>query len=150
MRRFIDSIGNDSNHPLYSNQQDDGEGTTTSSRRKQDTSDGDIRKAFRSLARKFHPDKNPDDSDAEKIQRSTGGLCHSQIQRRKKVRYVRPQWAGIPFGPGGFQGVNISLDDLFGGGFDGIFNNSWIIKESQPEVTILSIVGPLPSSNGRF
>ena len=29
-------------------------------------SDGDIRKAFRSLARKFHPDKNPDDSDAEK------------------------------------------------------------------------------------
>ena len=28
-------------------------------------SDGDIRTAFRSLARTFHPDKNPDDSDAE-------------------------------------------------------------------------------------
>ena len=54
-------------------------------------SDGDIRKAFRSLARKFHPDKNPDDSGAEKIQRSTGGLCHSfKSGGEKKVRYVRP------------------------------------------------------------
>ncbi|MEC9137513.1 MAG: DnaJ domain-containing protein, partial [Candidatus Thermoplasmatota archaeon] len=28
------------------------------------TSD-DIKRAFRSLARKFHPDKNPDDPDSE-------------------------------------------------------------------------------------
>ena len=30
---------------------------------------------------------------------------------------------GSPFGPGGFQGVNINLDDLFGGGgFESIFS----------------------------
>ena len=28
-------------------------------------SDGDITKAFRSLARKYHPDKNPGDAKAE-------------------------------------------------------------------------------------
>ena len=41
-------------------------------------SDSDIKKAFRSKAREFHPDKNPDDPDAEaQIQRSSGSLRHS-------------------------------------------------------------------------
>ena len=30
-----------------------------------DASGSDIKNAFRSLARKFHPDKNPDNPDAE-------------------------------------------------------------------------------------
>ena len=30
---------------------------------------------------------------------------------------------GSPWGSGGFQGVNISIDDLFGGGFDSIFSS---------------------------
>ena len=29
---------------------------------------------------------------------------------------------GSPFGPGGFEGVNINLDDLFSGGFESIFS----------------------------
>ena len=32
------------------------------------------------------------------------------------------QPGGSPFGPGGFQGVNINLDDLFGGGIESIFS----------------------------
>ena len=88
-------------------------------------SDGDIRKAFRSLARKFHPDKNPDDSDAEKkfkeVQEAYAILSNPE-EKRKYDMFGHNGPGGSPFGPGGFQGVNISLDDLFGGGFDGIFN----------------------------
>ena len=88
-------------------------------------SEGDITKAFRSLARKYHPDKNPDDSEAEKkfkeVQEAFAILSNKE-ERRKYDTFGHSGPGSSPFGPGGFQGVNISLDDLFGGGFDGIFN----------------------------
>ena len=88
-------------------------------------SDGDITKAFRSLARKYHPDKNPDDAEAEKkfkeVQEAFAILSNKD-ERRKYDTFGHSGPGSSPFGPGGFQGVNISLDDLFGGGVDGIFN----------------------------
>ena len=88
-------------------------------------SDEEITKAFRSLARKFHPDKNPDDAEAEKkfkeVQEAFAILSNKE-ERRKYDTFGHSGPGSSPFGPSGFQGVNISLDDLFGGGFDGIFN----------------------------
>tara|TARA_B100001142_G_scaffold125277_2_gene127189 strand:+ start:24292 stop:25431 length:1140 start_codon:yes stop_codon:yes gene_type:complete len=88
-------------------------------------SEGDITSAFRSLARKYHPDKNPDDPKAEKkfkeVQEAYA-ILSNQEERRKYDTFGHGGPGSSPFGPGGFQGVNISLDDLFGGGFDGIFN----------------------------
>jgi DnaJ-class molecular chaperone len=102
----------------------------------------DIKKAYRSLARKFHPDVNPGDKTAEakfkEIQQAYDVL--SNPEKRSLYDQVghaafqgygsagpRPQateW-GDQAG-GGFESVNINLDDILsgnahGGGFGGIF-----------------------------
>ena len=84
-------------------------------------SEDEIKKAFRSLARKHHPDKNPDDPDAERlfkeVQEAYAVLSNPE-QRGQYDMFGHDSPGGSPFGPGGFQGVNINLDDLFSGGFD--------------------------------
>ncbi len=88
-------------------------------------SDTEIKRAFRSLARKYHPDKNPEDPEAEmkfkEIQEAYAILSNPE-ERRKYDMFGHDRPGGSPFGSGGFQGVNISFDDLFGGGFESIFS----------------------------
>ena len=90
-----------------------------------DATDSEIKRAFRSLARKHHPDKNPDDPESEKrfkeVQEAYAVLTNPE-ERRKYDTFGHEQPGGSPFGPSGFQGVNISIDDLFGGGFESIFS----------------------------
>ena len=49
-------------------------------------SDSDITKAFRSLARKYHPDKNPDDTEAERkfkeVQEAYAILSNKEERRK--------------------------------------------------------------------
>ena len=91
-----------------------------------DASDADLKKAFRSLARRHHPDKNPDDSDAEhlfkEVQEAYAVLSNPE-QRRQYDMFGHDAPGGSPFGPGGFEGVNINIDDLFSGGFESIFSS---------------------------
>ena len=87
--------------------------------------DSDIKKAFRSLARKFHPDKNPDEPEAEmkfKELQEAYTILSNPEERRKYDMFGHNRPGGSPFGPRGFQGVNINFDDLFGGGFESIFS----------------------------
>lgn len=90
-----------------------------------DASDAELKKSFRSLARKYHPDKNPDDDEAEmlfkELQEAYAVLSNPE-QRRQYDMFGHDSPGGSPFGPGGFEGVNINLDDLFSGGFESIFS----------------------------
>ena len=89
-------------------------------------SDSDLKKAFRSKAREFHPDKNPDDSEAEarfKEVQEAYAILSNPDERRKYDMFGHDRPGGSPWGAGGFQGVNISIDDIFGGGFDSIFSS---------------------------
>ena len=85
--------------------------------------DQELKKAFRSLARKYHPDKNPDDEEAEakfkEVQEAYAILSNSE-QRRQYDTFGHNRPGGDPFS-GGFQGVNINFEDIFGDGLDSIF-----------------------------
>ena len=86
--------------------------------------DSELKKAFRSMARKYHPDKN-DATDADErfkeIQEAYAVLSDSQ-KRAQFDRFGHNAPGGSPFGAGGFQGFNINLDDILGGDlFSNIF-----------------------------
>ena len=90
-----------------------------------EATDSEIKRAFRSLAREHHPDKTPDDPESERrfkeVQEAYAVLSDRE-ERKKYDTFGHEQPGGSPFGPSGFQGVNISIDDLFGGGFESIFS----------------------------
>jgi len=77
----------------------------------------DLKNAFRSLARKYHPDRSTE-ADAEdkfkEIQEAYAILSDSQ-KREQYDRFGHQGAGGNPFGGfGGSGGFNINLEDLFG------------------------------------
>ncbi|MEW6611419.1 MAG: molecular chaperone DnaJ [Pseudomonadota bacterium] len=93
-------------------------------------SEAELKKAYRRLAMKYHPDRNPDDHEAEErfkeISEAYEVLCDSQ----KRAAYDQFGHAGVGAGEGGFGGgfggfgglgdiFNDIFGDAFGRGFGG-------------------------------
>jgi curved DNA-binding protein len=100
----------------------------------------EIRKAYRELARKYHPDLHPDDESAKEMFKKVQAafdVLNDQSKREMYDRYGSAfegvagggpagGWGG-PGGPGGgFPGGEIDLESLFGGagGFGDIFGRA--------------------------
>ena len=92
------------------------------------SSDDDIKKAYRKLAGKYHPDRNPGDSEAIVLFKETTEAFEILSNPEKRTQYDRYGHAGLNFGgtQPGYQDVNdifnafgSAFGDLFGGGGGG-------------------------------
>tara|TARA_B100001109_G_scaffold254003_1_gene252762 strand:+ start:512 stop:1669 length:1158 start_codon:yes stop_codon:yes gene_type:complete len=74
----------------------------------------EIKKAYRKLALKFHPDKNPDNKEAEEKFKEAAEAYEILSNPEKKSRYDQFGHAGMggAAGGGGFGG-GMSMDDIF-------------------------------------
>ncbi len=98
---------------------------------KKGASDDEIKKAFRKLAMKYHPDKNPGDKSAEEKFKEINEAYAVLSDPEKKDKYDRYGHAGVDpnagFGGGGFGGGFggfggfEDIFDMFGGAFGGGF-----------------------------
>ena len=83
----------------------------------------EIKKAYRKLAVKYHPDKNPGNKEAEEKFKEAAEAYAVLSDADKKAKYDRFGHAGVdgagPDFSGGFGNLNDILNDLFGGGFGG-------------------------------
>jgi molecular chaperone DnaJ len=87
-------------------------------------SDADIKKAFRRLAMKFHPDRNPDDAEAEANFKEAKEAFEVLSNANKRAAYDQFGHAGVEqsaggggFGGGGFgDAFSDIFGDIFGGG----------------------------------
>jgi molecular chaperone DnaJ len=87
-----------------------------------DASQDEIKKAYRKKAMKYHPDRNPDDPDAESKFKAAAEAYEVLSSDKKRQRYDRfgHQGVGTNGGAGqpGFQDINDIFDafgDIFGG-----------------------------------
>jgi molecular chaperone DnaJ len=97
-------------------------------------SDDEIKKAYRKLAIKYHPDKNPDDKAAEEKFKEAAEAYEVLSNAEKRQRYDQYGHAGVGGAAGGGNyGGGMNMDDIFsqfgdifggGGGFGGFGGSS--------------------------
>ena len=88
-------------------------------------SEAELKKAYRRLAMKYHPDRNPDDKDAEDKFKEANEAYEVLSDAQKRAAYdqyghagVDPQMGG---GGGGFGGGGANFSDIFGDVFSDFF-----------------------------
>jgi molecular chaperone DnaJ len=112
----------------------------------------EIKKAYRKLAIKYHPDKNPGDKAAEDKFKEAASAYEILSDPEKKARYDQFGHAGPGMGGGGFQGGGMNMEDIFsqfgdifgeafgggafGGGFGGQRGRGRVIKGSNLRVRL--------------
>lgn len=89
-----------------------------------DASERDIKKAYKRLAMKFHPDRNPGDKEAEAKFKEVKEAYEILTDDQKKAAYDQYGHAAFEqggMGGGGFGGGGADFSDIFGDVFGDIF-----------------------------
>src|ERR1700685_2440356 len=96
---------------------------------KRDAAEADIKKAYRRLAMKHHPDRNPDDKKSEEQFKEAKEAYEVLTDAKKRATYDQFGHAGVDAhaagarGPGGAGfDPNDIFGDLFGEAFGDIFS----------------------------
>lgn len=98
----------------------------------------EIKKAYRKLAVKYHPDKNPGDKSAEEKFKEAAEAYAILSDPDKKARYDQFGHAGVegagPDFSGGYDDINDILKEFFGRGFGGFGGFGGGRGQQQPRV----------------
>ncbi len=92
--------------------------------------DAELKKAYRKLAMKYHPDRNPDDKEAENKFKELNEAYEVLSDKEKRNMYDQFGHAGVDqnghggFGGAGFGGFEDIINEVFGGGFGRGFSSS--------------------------
>ena len=91
-----------------------------------DAGEADLKKAYRRLAMKYHPDRNPDDKQAEASFKEAKEAWEILSNSEKRAAYDQFGHAGVEAGQagGGFGGGADAFSDIFGDVFGDIFGNT--------------------------
>ena len=86
-----------------------------------DSSEDEIKKAYRKLAMKFHPDRNPDNPKAEEHFKEAKEAYEILSDSKKRAAYDQHGHAGVDANMGGAsaQGFADAFGDIFGDLFGG-------------------------------
>ncbi len=87
--------------------------------------EAELKKAYRKMAIKYHPDRNPDNKEAEEKFKEAAEAYEVLSDANKRARYDQMGHAAFD-GTGGFGGGSMNMEDIFshfgdifGGGFGG-------------------------------
>ncbi len=92
--------------------------------------EAEIKKAYRRLAMKYHPDRNPDDKEAEDRFKEATAACEVLTEAQKRAAYDQNGHAGVEAAAAGARGraggfgPGDAFSDIFGDVFVDIFGTS--------------------------
>ena len=105
--------------------------------------DATIKKAYRKLAKKYHPDANPGDKEAEakfKEASEAYAVLSDADKRRQYDQFGHSAFEGGPGGAGGFDFSGMDMGDIFGDIFGDFFGGGRSRQQSN---------GPMKGANLR-
>lgn len=85
------------------------------------STEAEVKKAYRRMAMKYHPDRNPDNADAEEHFKEAKEAYEILSDARKRAAYDQFGHAGVDQSSGGHRGGSGGFSDVFGDVFNDIF-----------------------------